>query len=89
MIGVSTDALAKFCQKTTLYSCNAERFRQIVDAVEARCVHPSKIAKKTIRIIGKKTPRFSYAINKNPLLRIFDFFPKKVQFWTIKQILKK
>ena len=36
MIGASTDALDRFCKKTALYTCNADRFKRIVDGVEAR-----------------------------------------------------
>ena len=58
MLGASTDALDRFCQSTTLYSCNAKRFKQIVDGVEARSIAPSRIAEKVARILDKKSPRF-------------------------------
>lgn len=51
MLGISTDALEKFCDKTELYSCNADRFKRIVESVEARCVPPEKIAAKTQKIL--------------------------------------
>ena len=35
MLGVSTQALDRFTEETQLYSCNAKRFHQIVDKVEA------------------------------------------------------
>ena len=38
MLGASTDALDRFCQTTKLYSCNAKRFKKIVDSVEARSI---------------------------------------------------
>ena len=56
MLGVSTDALDRFCAGTKLYSCNAERFKRIVGSVEARNIPPEKIAQKAVRIL-KKTPR--------------------------------
>ena len=46
MLGVSTDSLDRFCANTKLYSCNAERFKNIVKSVEAKCVPPEKIAQK-------------------------------------------
>ncbi len=51
MLGVSTAALDRFCEKTVLYTCNADRFKKIVDRVEARCVSPTRIARKAIRIL--------------------------------------
>lgn len=89
MLGVSTEALARFCQKTELYSCNAKRFQSIVEGVEARCVSPSRIAKKVARILRKRSPRFAYSINRNPLLLMLNVLPKRLQLWIIKQVLKK
>lgn len=89
MLGVSTDALDAFCEKTALYSCNAERFRRIVNRVEARCIAPERIADKTVKILHRKHPRFAYAINRNSLLLLLNALPSRMQFWVIKQILKK
>lgn len=88
MLGASTTALDRFCNKTELYSCNAERFKKIVNSVEARCVPPSKIAKKSFRILKKKRPKFAYSINRNPLLLLLNAMPKRFQLWIIRQILK-
>ena len=88
MIGASTDALDRFCEETRLYSCNAERFKRIVDGVEARRISTEKLAKRTVSIIEKKNPRFSYAINRNPLLLILNAFPKRMQLFIIRRILK-
>lgn len=89
MLGVSTEALERFCEKTELYTCNATRFRQIVERVEARSIPPEKIAKKTLRILRKNSPSFAYKINRNPLLLMLNILPKSLQFWVIKQVLKK
>lgn len=88
MLGVSTNALDRFCNKTSLYKCNAERFKKIVDSVEAKSVSSEKIADKTLKILGKKNPAFIYNINRNPLLRLLDFLPKRLQLWIIRQVLK-
>ncbi len=88
MLGASTDALDKFCEKTKLYVCNADRFKRIVESVEARSVPPEKIAKKALRILKKKSPKFAYKINRNPLLLMLGILPKSLQFWVIKQVLK-
>ena len=88
MLGVSTTALDDFCEKTTLYSCNAERFKRIVEGVEARNVTPSAVAEKVLSIIAKRKPKFSYNINRNPLLLMLNVLPKRIQLWIIRIILK-
>ena len=88
MLGVSTDALDRFCQTTTLYTCNAKRFKRIVDSVEARSIDPSRIAKKVVHILDQRNPRFAYSINRNPLLLTLNALPKRLQLWIIKQVLK-
>lgn len=88
MLGVSTDALDKFCDKTQVYQCNAARFKRIVNGVEAKSVSPEKIAKKTRRILQKKNPKFVYTINRNGLLLLLNALPKRVQCYAIKKILK-
>ena len=88
MLGVSTDALDRFCENTKLYSCNAARFRKIVNGVEAKNVPPEKIALKAWKILQKKKPKFAYSVNRNKLLLLLNALPKKLQFWIIKKILK-
>lgn len=88
MLGVSTDALDRFCEKTELYSCNAKRFKGIVDRVESRCVPPIRIAEKTAKIVDKRAPLFAYSINRNPLLLLLNCLPKRLQLWVIKQVLR-
>lgn len=88
MLDVSTAALDKFVSGTTLYSCNAERFKNIVDGVEARKVKPEKIAVKTAKILRARKPKQIYKINRNPLLLLLDFLPCGLQTRIIKKILK-
>ena len=88
MLGASTDALDRFCQSTALYSCNAKRFKNIVMRVEARSVKPSEIANKVEKILNKRSPRFAYSINRNPLLLVLNALPKGMQLFIIKQVLK-
>lgn len=89
MLGVSTSALDRFCEKTTQYPCNADRFKKIVNGVEAKSIPPEKIAKKALKILQKKKPKFAYAINRNKLLLLLNALPKRMQFWAIKKVLKK
>ena len=89
MLGVSTRELDRFCEKAKLYPCNARRFHRIVDRVEARSILPEKIGKKALKILRKKHPAFAYGINRNPLLRILDLCPKRLQLFAIRQVLKQ
>ena len=50
---------------------------------------PEKLAKRAVSILSKKTPKFNYAINRNPLLLMLDILPKGLRFFIIRQILKK
>lgn len=88
MLGVSTDALDRFCEKTTTYQCNAERFRKIVNGVEAKSVPPEKIAAKAYKILQKKKPKFAYSLNRNKLLLLLNALPKSLQCYAIRKILK-
>lgn len=89
MLGASTAALDRFCEKTELYTCNAERFKRIVDRVEARSISPEKIAKKALSILGKRKPSFAYSINRNPLLLLLSALPKRLQLFAIRKVLRK
>ena len=88
MLGVSTDALDRFCENTKLYSCNAKRFKSIVDRVEARRIPPDKIAQKTLKILNVRKPKFAYSINRNPLLLMLNALPKRLQLWIIGKVLE-
>ena len=88
MLGASTTALDRFCEGTKLYSCNAKRFKGIVESVEARCIPPTRIAQKCARILEKRNPKFAYSINRNPLLLLLNILPKRLQLWVIKQVLR-
>lgn len=88
MLGASTSALDRFCQGTQLYTCNAKRFKAIVERVEAKNIPTEKLAKKVQKILNKKKPAFAYSINRNPLLLILSALPKRFQFFVISKILK-
>ena len=88
LLGDSTTALDKFCDSTSLYDCNAKRFKKIVESVEAKNVKSEKIAKKVDKILAKKNPKPIWNINRNPLLRLLNVFPKRFQCFVIRKILK-
>ena len=89
MLGVSTDALDRFCEKTTTYACNADRFRKIVNSVEAKSVPPERIAEKVCKILRAKRTKFIYNVNRNKLLLLLNALPKSAQCRVIKKILKQ
>lgn len=88
LLSVSTGRLDDFVENTTHYTCNAERFRRIVDRVEAKNIPPEKIAALVERALGAKRPRLCYNINRNPLLRLLHLLPLRTQVWIIGRILK-
>ncbi len=88
MLKASTDALERFCEKTELYTCNADRFRRIVNKVEARNIPPERLAKKALAILCRRKPKFAYSINRNPLLLLLNALPKRLQLFAIRLILR-
>lgn len=88
MLGASTTALDRFCEKTELYKVNSKRFKKIVEGVEAKCISPKKLAKKVLKIVNAKSPKFVYTLNRNKLLLILNVLPKGLRFKIIKSILK-
>ena len=88
ILRVSVQALDRFCKQTKLYTCNAERFQTIVERVEARCIPPTAIGERAVRILQKRNPRFAYSINRNPLLLLLHLLPKRCQLWIIRLILR-
>ena len=88
MLGASTTALDRFITDTEHYSCNAERFKKIVESVETRKIAPEKLAKLVAKPIKAKNPKYIYKINRNPLLLILNILPQKLQTKIIKAILK-
>ena len=89
MIGASTDRLTEFCEGTSLYSCNAKRFRKIVDSVETRNIPPEKIANRVFKILKVKRPKYIYNVNRNLLLKLLSVLPARLQVGIISLILKR
>ncbi len=87
MLPVSTEKLAEFCAGTQLYSMNAERFRRIVEKVEARSVPPERVAAVIAGILACPRPKPVYNLNRNPLLLLFGLMPRRVRLWAIRRLL--
>ena len=88
MLPASTGALDRFCESTALYPVNAERFKEIVGRVEAKKVPPEKLAHTVLRALKVKKPKLAYTLNRNPLLRLLNRLPRRVQLAVIRRILK-
>lgn len=88
LLGKSVEALDTFCENTALYSCNSDKFRKIVNQVEARNISPAQVAEKVSRILSAKHPKHVYAINRNPLLLLMNVLPERLQSFLIKRLLK-
>lgn len=87
LLDVSTEKLDRFCEKTTHYRCNAERFRKIVNSVEAKGVSPEKIAKIDEKLITAKHPPYIRSCNRNIGLRLLNVLPAHLQTAIIRRIL--
>ncbi len=88
LLNVSTDALDKFIENTQLYKCNATRFKSIVDSVEAKNISADVIGEIALKALEAKVPRYVYNINRNPLLKILNALPQRMQVSIIGAILK-
>lgn len=89
LLDVTTNRLDKFAENTKLYKENANTFRHIVDSVESKKIPPAKVANLIYKINLKKRPKFTYGINRNPLLKILNALPQRFQNYIIRKILTK
>ncbi len=89
LLSDSTRELDNFCENTRVYTCNAERFKRIVDGAEAKNVPPQRIAKTTARALAARKPKYVYNVNRNPLLRLLNALPARWQTAIIGRILKE
>ena len=88
LLSVSTRRLEDFVATTEHYACNAERFRRIVDRVEAKNIPPERVAALVAKALKARRPRLCFNINRNPLLRLLNLLPLRMQVWIIGKILK-
>ena len=87
LLGDSTRALDKFCAQTQLYTCNAQRFKRIVNSVEARNIPAEKIAQTAQKALSAAHPKLVYKVNRNPLLLLLNLLPDRLQVFLIGLIL--
>ena len=88
LLADSTRALDRFCETTQLYRCNAQRFKRIVNSVETNNVAPEAIAKTVCKALTARRPAYVYNVNRNPLLRLLNLLPDRMQVSIIRAILK-
>ena len=88
MLDSSVSRIRSFTQRTEHYPGVAEKFLRITERVEAKAVPPERIAKKVGMILSRKRPRFSYYLNRNPLLRLYGILPKRLKLFAIRAYLK-
>lgn len=88
LLDTSTKELDDFCNNTKIYTYNAERFKKIVNGVEAKNVYPERIAKTVLRVLTARRPKYVYNVNRNPLLKTLNILPARWQTKIIGKILK-
>ena len=88
LLSDSTRALERFCDNTKLYRCNADKFRKIVDRVEAKNVAPEAIAEIVCKALVSRHPKFVYNVNRNILLKLLNLLPDSMQTAIIKRVLR-
>jgi NAD(P)-dependent dehydrogenase (short-subunit alcohol dehydrogenase family) len=88
LLGGSQKSIEAFTARTSLYPGQAARFLKVTRAVEARSVPPEAVAQRVLRALLAKRPRFLYSLNRNPLLRLLSFLPKRTQLFLIRRFLQ-
>ena len=87
MLPASIRKLDAFCADTRLYSFGAQRFRKIVNSIEAKGVPPEKLARTVRRALSSKRPRLTYCVNRSPLLLVFGLLPERLRLFVIRKLL--
>ena len=89
LLDVSDSRIDYFIENTKLYETIAVRFKKITEDVKSKNIDASKIANLVNKILNKKKPKYLYSINRNPLLRLLNLLPQRLQNHIIKKILVK
>ena len=89
LLNRSVERIETFAANTEHYPNQAARFLRVTRRVESKAVPPDAIAKKLVRILHTKRPRFLYRLNGNPLLKLYGILPKQWKLFAIKTYLKE
>ena len=87
LLDVSRKRIEHFCDNTEHYKNTSKRFLKLVNRIETANVEPGKVAKKILRALEARCPRYVYNINRSPLLRLFNALPQHLQNYLIRKIL--
>ena len=87
LLDVSQKRIGHFCDSTELYKNTSRRFLKLVNRIETANVQPEKVARKILKALESKRPRYVYNINRSPLLLLFNALPQHVQNFLIRKIL--
>ena len=87
LLDISQKRIESFCNGTELYKNTSRRFLKLVNRIETANVLPEKVAKKILRALEVRCPRYVYNINRSPLLRLFNALPQHLQNYLIRKIL--
>ena len=88
LIGRSVERIETFCANTAHYPDQAKRFLYVTQKVESKSVPPEAVAKKLLKVLSAKRPRFLYTLNTSPLLKLYGILPKQWKLFAIKTYLK-
>lgn len=84
----SVRAMERMEKKTRLYPDVAKRFRNIVLSETGKAKDPALLAKRILKILEKKRPKFRYFMNNSLKLRLFSLLPMGAQAFLLKKLLK-
>ena len=88
LLSGSVKSIESFTARTKLYPDIAAKFLRVTDAVEAKAVPPEAVAKKVRTALKARHPRFTYTLNRNPLLLAYGILPKRLKLFAIRTFLK-
>ena len=84
----SVSSIEAFTKKTTYYSHVAAKFLRVTESVEAKAISPYCVARKVLRVLSAKHPRFAYCLNRNRILMLYSILPKQLKLFAIRTFLK-
>lgn len=83
----SLDKTEGLAESTELYRSQSAKFYKIVKFFIGKPEHPDKLAPLYYKALTAKRPRYTYAMNRNPLLILMSILPKSLQCFIIKKLL--
>lgn len=75
-------------EKTMLYKKQSGKFYNLVKRFMGKPSHPEKIAPTYYKALRSKRPKSVYKKHANPLLKLLNLLPKKIQCAIVKTLLK-